>query len=101
MTETPSTVDSRNLAAPDADSFVDWTREAYFDFESEVDALTTIQELGDELAAARKHVEHTMRYLRAAIVAARKPDENGEQTSAEALIGHSGLSRRTVYQIIA
>jgi hypothetical protein len=80
------------------DSMVDWTRQAEFDFGTEVDALLTLQELGEELRGARRQVEETMRYLRAAVRAARI---NGEgMTSAEAIIRESGLSRRTVYKML-
>jgi predicted alpha/beta hydrolase len=95
MPETTNPRDSRNHRIG-GDSMVDWTRDPFFEFTDEVDALTTVQELGDELVAARKQVEHTMRYLREAILRA-----HADGTKAEALIGHSGLARRTVYQMIA
>ncbi|MEU4675107.1 hypothetical protein AB0F91_46010 [Amycolatopsis sp. NPDC023774] len=58
---------------------IDWTVEQpEFEFTSEGQALKTVQMLGEDLAAARKQVEHTMRYLRAAVVAARQPLEDGK-----------------------
>lgn len=79
---------------------VDWTKEPSFYFSTEVDALMTLQDLGDQLASARRQVREIMRYMNAAVVAARVPYKNGEQTSPTAIIGHSGLSRRTVYAIL-
>ncbi len=79
---------------------VDWTAEPNFYFSTEIDALTTLQDLGEQLANARRQVDETMRYLRAAIVAARRPYKTGEQTSVEAIINHANLSRRTVYGVL-
>lgn len=79
---------------------VDWTKEPNFYFSTEVDALTALQDLGDQLDSAREQVMHIMRYMRAAVIAARVPYKNGEQTSPTAIINHSSLSRRTVYAIL-
>lgn len=80
------------------DEVVRWDQSPRFDFATEVDALEALQTLGDHLAGARREVEETMRYLRSAVRAARL---NGEGlTSADAIIGHSGLSRRTVYKML-
>ncbi len=77
---------------------VDWTREPVFEFGTEMAALVTLQDLGGQLEAARKQVRHVMRYMAAAVVAAR---DNGEgETTKEAIIGNSGLARRTVYTIL-
>ena len=77
--------------------FVDWTAEPNFYFSTEADALTALQDLGEQLESARRQEREIMRYLKAAAHVARIPYENGEQTKVEAIINHSGLSRRTVY----
>jgi hypothetical protein len=88
--------DSRDRRDPNTDSFVDWTRQPEFRFADEVDALTTVQELGEELRNAREQVRQITRYLQAAVVAAR------HQTGATptALINHSGVARQTVYTML-
>lgn len=84
--------------APLNSTEVDWTANPNYSFDTEVEGLEALIELGDHLRAARREVEETMRYLRAAVIATR---ENGEGTTqAQAIINHSGLSRRTVYQIL-
>jgi hypothetical protein len=80
---------------------VDWTNPApTFKFHTEVGALATLDDLGSQLRSARRQVEEVMRYMRAAVLAAREPYEDGEQTTPTAIIGNSGLSRRKVYQIL-
>lgn len=88
--------DSRDHRSPDG-SMVDWTREPTFAFADEVDALTTLDELGQELTAAREQVRQITRYLHTAVRAAR--EQSG--ASPTAIINHSGLARRTVYTMLA
>lgn len=84
---------------PIDDEEIRWDVAPHFEFATEVAALTTLAELGDHLTNARRQIDEIMRYLRAAIPAAHS---NGEgETSVQAIIGHSGLSRRTVYQILS
>lgn len=80
---------------------IDWTnRNPRFDFATEVQALRTLQQLAHELEAARTQERHVMRYMAAAVRAARAVREGGQPTSKEAIIGHSGLARKTVYRIL-
>lgn len=77
---------------------VDWVSQPVFQFDTEVGALMTLQDLGEQLEAARKQVEHVMRWMTAAVLAAR---HNGEgTTSKQAIIGNSRLARQTVYDIL-
>lgn len=87
--------DSRNQRFDDG-SMVDWTREPEFEFADEVDALETLQELGDELQKAREHVRQITRYLHVAVVQAKAQHD----CSKEALIRESGLARQTVYTML-
>ena len=73
-----------------------WTNEPVFDFATEVDALQTLDVLGEQLRAAREHVHQIMRYVEAAVLAAR---HNG--TRPQAIINHGGLARRTIYRMLA
>jgi hypothetical protein len=80
------------------ESGIAWNREPVFVFETEVDALQTLEALGDQLKAAREQVRQIMRYMRAAVPAAR---HNGEgDTNPQAIISHSGLARQTVYDML-
>ena len=79
-----------------AASMVNWTREPEFEFTTEVDALETLIELGEELRNAREQARQVMRYLGRAVVDAR----NQVGASPTAIINHSGLSRRTVYLLL-
>lgn len=82
----------------DVETDFDWTKEPVFEFETEVAALETVQTLGEDLQAARAQVRHLMRYMRAAVIAAR---HNGEgDTQPQAIINHSGLARQTVYNML-
>ncbi len=87
--------DSREHRNSDG-SMIDWTREASFDFDSEVDALETLAELGDELRSAREQVREVTRYLQAAVIAARGQVD----ASPTAIINHAGLARQTVYTML-
>jgi hypothetical protein len=79
---------------------VDWTKEPVFDFISEVEALEMIAAIGDELRDAREHARHCMRYMAAAVQAARQVTEDGKKINPQAIINHSGLARQTVYNLI-
>jgi len=79
---------------------IDWTvKKPEFAFDSEVQALMTLQNLGEDLKNARRQLQHVMRYMRAAVLAAREPMEDGKPVSKEAIIGHTGMARKTVYAI--
>jgi hypothetical protein len=84
----------------DDDPLVDWVSEPVFEFETEVDALKMLQALSDELRSAREQVRHAMRYMGAAVQAARTVVEDGKPVSKQAITRESGLSRRTVYAIL-
>lgn len=79
---------------------VDWTKEPDFSFPDEVTALTALGNLSEDLNAAREQVRHVMRYMTAAVKAARAVTEDGEPVTKQAIIGHSGLARQTVYDIL-
>ena len=82
----------------DIETDLDWTKEPVFEFETEVDALETLQFLGEDLKAAREQVRQIMRYMHAAVNAAH---HNGEgKTQPQAIINHSGLARQTVYTML-
>lgn|SRR4051812_10284030 len=79
---------------------VDWTKEPVFEFVSEIDALETLALLGDDLKAAREQARQIMRYMSAAVIAARTVEEGGKKTTPQAIINHSGLARQTVYDML-
>ncbi len=82
----------------DIETDLDWTKEPVFEFETEIDALETLQLLGEDLKAAREQVRQIMRYMHAAVNAAH---HNGEgKTQPQAIINHSGLARQTVYTML-
>lgn len=85
-----------------ADDFIEqgvtWNHEPVFEFATEVDALQTVEVLGEQLRAAREQVRQIMRWIEAAVPAAR---HNGEgETTPQAIINHSRLARQTVYDIL-
>lgn len=82
------------------DPLVDWTKEPVFNFATEVEALQMLEALGDELRAAREQERHCMRYMAAAVQAARQVTEDGQRVSKQAIIGSSGLARQTVYNLL-
>lgn len=88
--------DSRDERGADG-SMIEWTKPAEFDFANEVDGLTTLQELGDELRQIREHEKHVMRYLTAAAQAVRLQ----HQTQPQAIIRESGVARQTIYNMLA
>lgn len=79
---------------------IDWTEEPDFKFLTEVDALQTLEMLGDDLKSAREQIKHLMRYIAAAAVSARKGTVTEGAVSPQAIIGHTGLARQTVYNMI-
>lgn len=92
-------MDTKTFTGPiEIGTELDWTKHPVFEFATEVDALQTLTHLGDDLRAAREQVQQIMRYMGAAVRAAR---HNGEgDTSPQAIIGHSGLARQTVYTML-
>lgn len=85
----------------DDDPLVDWVSEPIFDFSTEVEALNMLQALGEEIRAAREHERHCMRYMTAAVRAARNVTEgDGKLVSKAAIIGNSGLARQTVFEML-
>lgn len=87
------------LYDPGTDS-INWTKKPKFEFATEVDALETLVLLGEDLRAAREQVRQVMRYMSAAVIAARNTTEGGERVAPQAIINHSGLARQTVYNLI-
>jgi hypothetical protein len=79
---------------------IDWTEEPDFKFLTEVDALQTLEMLGADVRAARKQIEHLMRFIRAAAVSARNGTVQDGEVSPQAIIGHTGLARQTIYNMI-
>jgi hypothetical protein len=77
---------------------LNWTLDPVFAFATEVDALQVLQILADDLEAARKQLHHVMRYMEAAVKGAGATVEDGERIKPQAIINHTGLSRRTVYK---
>ncbi|MEV0306542.1 hypothetical protein [Nonomuraea fuscirosea] len=79
---------------------IDWTKEPQFEFDTEVDALQTLQMLGEDLRSAREQVRQVMRYIQAAAVAARNGTQQDGKVKPQAIINHTGLARQTVYDMI-
>ena len=80
------------------DHGITWNHQPVFEFATEVDALQTVEVLGEQLRAAREHERQIMRWLEAAIPAAH---HNGEgKTQPQAIINHSGVAQQTVYNIL-
>lgn len=79
---------------------IDWTKEPIFEFETEVDALQALQMLGDDLRTAREQVSQVMRYIQAAATSARNGTRQDGKVTPQAIIGHTGLARQTVYNMI-
>lgn len=84
----------------DQDPLVNWTIDPVFEFKTEVEALMALQQLDEELRAAREQVRHCMRYMGKAVQAARRVEEDGQKVSKEAIIGHTSLARQTVYNLL-
>lgn len=85
------------ITGPDFE--VDWTLDPEFDFTCEVDALETVELLGEQLRLAREQVRQVMRYMTAAVKGAAAMDE-AERPTPQAIINHSRLARQTVYDIL-
>lgn len=83
----------------DLDGDVRWDKEPVFEFATEVDALRTIELLGEDLRAAREQVRQVMRYLGGAVQATKTMDET-ERPKPQGIIGHSRLARQTVYNLL-
>lgn len=77
-----------------------WNQAPNFVFDTEVDALIALDDLGDQLRAAREQVDQTMRYLRAAVRAADEVVEDDGPIAFQALVNHSGLARQTVKDML-
>lgn len=88
--------DSRDDRPREGESMVDWTKPAEFQFANEVDGLTTLQELGEELRQAREQVAHITRYLHVAVQSLSRQ----HHTQPQAMIRESGLARQTVYDML-
>lgn len=84
----------------DVGTDLDWTKDPVFEFATEVSALETVHALGQDLTAARDQVRQIMRYMTAAVQAARRVEEDGESVTPQAIINHSGLARQTVYNML-
>ena len=84
---------------PTSDVIANWLIDPVFHFATEVEALQALEALADERRAALEQAAHTMRYIKAAIKAARAlPDE--ERPHPQAILNHTKLARKTVYQIL-
>lgn len=79
---------------------IDWTKEPVFDFETEVDALQALEALGDDLRNAREQARQIMRYIRAAATSARNGTRQDGKVQPQAIIGHTGLARQTIYDML-
>lgn len=79
---------------------IDYDPNPEYCFTSEMHALETLEQLAIQLEAERKLVKHTMKHMRAAMLASQ--DQNGDDgpVSKEAVITASRLSRRTVYGVL-
>ncbi|MFJ1459728.1 hypothetical protein [Nocardia sp. N2S4-5] len=93
----PIVITNANELYADGTDSIDWTAEPIFQFATEVDALVVLQNLGDDLRRAREEERHVLRYMEAAAKAARAGTTEDGPVKPQAIIGHSGVSRRTVY----
>jgi hypothetical protein len=78
---------------------IDWTKDPEFQFETEIDALQSLEMLGDDLKSAREQIKHLMRYIEAAVSASQATAQDGK-VKPQAIIGHTGLARQTVYNML-
>jgi hypothetical protein len=76
-----------------------WTVDPLFEFTTEVQALMALEFMAEDYRAALKQAKQIMRYMKAAIAAARALPE-GERPHPQAIIGHTRLARQTVYNIL-
>lgn len=79
---------------------IQWGKTPDFKFDTEVDALMTLQDLSVELEAARRQVREVMRYMVAAVKAAGEVRDEAGWARPQAIVSHSGLARQTVYDIL-
>jgi hypothetical protein len=86
---------------PDGANSVSWVSDPVFEFTTEIDALRTLQLLGDDLQAARREVENVLRYMAAAARAAHQGTHEDGPVSAQAIINETGTARQTVYNWIS
>ena len=86
--------------APINSTEVNWTLEPNFDFETEVDALVALEDLGDQLRVAREQVRVTMQYLTAAVIAAGEVREEDGKISFQAIVNSSGVARQTIADML-
>ncbi|MBF6416991.1 hypothetical protein [Nocardia cyriacigeorgica] len=89
-----------NLYSDNTDS-IQWTADPVFEFATEVDALRTIQLLGEDLRTAREQVRQVTRYLQAAARAAHLGTTEDGPVQPQAIINESGVARATVYNWIS
>lgn len=73
---------------------VNWLQQPVFEFDDEAQALMTLQALREDLEGAREQVRHTMRWMDAAVRAAK------EVANPQSIIAESGLARQTVYNML-
>lgn len=85
---------------PEGTGTIDWTAQPRFEFDTEADALETLQLLADDLRAAREQERQLLRYMEAAAVAARRGAGEDGPVTPQAIINHTGVARRTVYKWI-
>ncbi|WP_343951694.1 hypothetical protein [Nonomuraea longicatena] len=71
-----------------------------FRFLTEVDALQTLMMLADDLRAAREQERHLLRYIEAAAISARQGTVQDGPVKPQAIIGHTGLARKTIYRML-
>ncbi|MEU1550190.1 hypothetical protein [Nocardia sp. NPDC005745] len=79
---------------------INWLVEPVFQFKTEVDALRTLDLLGEDLTTARQQVNQVMRYLEAAAKAAHSGTTEDGPVKPQAIINETGLARQTIYNWI-
>ncbi|MEU1883436.1 hypothetical protein ABZ470_39535 [Streptosporangium sp. NPDC020072] len=90
------------LYSPATPDSINWRESPEFRFLTEVDALQTLEMLGEDLRSAREQARQVMRYIEAAVIGARTESGTVQDgpVSAQAIIGATGLARQTVYKIL-
>ncbi|QGK69605.1 hypothetical protein GIY23_08815 [Allosaccharopolyspora coralli] len=76
------------------------TKKGFPVFDSESEALARLDELREQRAAAKRAAASILEELKAALRAAGALRIDGVAINRSVLIEHSGLSRRTAYQIL-
>ncbi|MGW6698874.1 hypothetical protein [Nocardia sp. NPDC055049] len=79
---------------------VGYTVDPQFEFETEVDALMTLQLLADDLRGARELERHILRYMAAASAAAHRGTAQDGPVAPQSIIMETGVARQTVYNWI-